>query len=216
MEDEFSAERVTLQVLLHLERRRAALVHDEDKVQAAVAEALVPVRRSYEEAELPPAYLVGLEEEVQAAVPAAWRVVALPFTENERRDFGLWRGGDPVARITYVFLGLLLGGLCVALPFIPIWEKWFPFALAFGAYWLPSLQVAWHRRRYAGALGAIAVRLGSAQAALDGRIRTEDLLLPELPESPESPELPVSPEHRIAQGQGPNPGQDPDQGEPRG
>ncbi|HEX2572842.1 MAG TPA: hypothetical protein VH877_25045 [Polyangia bacterium] len=204
MEDEFSAERVTLQVLQHLERRRAAIVHDEDKVQAAVADALVPVRRSYEEAELPPAYLTGLEEEVRAAVPAAWHAVAAPYTELERRDFGLWRGGDPVARITYVFLGLLLGGICVALPFIPIWEKWFPFALAFAAYWLPTLQMAWHRRRYAGALGAIAVRLGGAQAALDSRIRTEDLLLPE---------------HRTAQDQSPSlnpPGQGRDQGEPRG
>lgn len=210
MEDEFSAERVTVQVLQHLERRRAAIVYDEDKVQAAVAEALTPVRQSYEEAELPPAYLAGLEEEVRAAVPAAWRAVAVPFTEQERSDFGLWRGGDPVARITYVFLGLLIGGVCVALPFIPIWEKWFPFALAFGAYWLPTLQVAWHRRRYAGALGAIAVRLSGAQAALDGRIRTEDLLLPEHRTEQEQGPSPSHPDRPDRQDQGPG------QGEPRG
>ena len=177
--DEFSASRVTLQVLEHLERHRHTIVGDEALVRAEVQKALVPIHAAYEEAQLPQPYYAALEAEVVAAVPAAWRATALAYTEREKREFGLWRGGDPVARVTYVFLGLLIGGLCVELPFIPIWEKWFPFLLAASAWWLPTSQVAWHKRRYARALGAIALNLARVQPQLNGTIRTEDLLLPE-------------------------------------
>jgi hypothetical protein len=175
---EFSAESVTLAVLEQLERRRAALVGDPVAVERAVSEALVPIERAYAEAELPRAYYDALSREVRATLPAAWRELSAPFCARERREFGLWRGGDPVARITYVFLGLVIGGLCVELPFIPIWEKWFPFLLAASAWWLPDLQVAWHRRRYSRALGRLAQQVGRIQPALDAAVSTEDLLLP--------------------------------------
>jgi hypothetical protein len=175
---EFAAEQVALDVLAHLERRREAIVHDEERVRHEVHEALVPIKRAYEEAELPTPYYDALATEIVETVPAEWRAVAQPFTDGEKREFGIWRGGDPVARLTYVFAGLLIGGLCVALPFIPIWEKWFPFLLAGGAWWLPSAQLAWHKRRYARKLGAIALKVGSAQPRLDQSVSTADLLLP--------------------------------------
>jgi hypothetical protein len=174
---DFTAERVTLQVLEQLEQKRNTIVDDEQKVVAAVKEALVPVRKAYEEAQLPIAYYEGLEQEIVTTLPGEWRQSALAFTGRERREFGLWRGGDPVARITYVFIGLVIGGLCVELPFIPIWEKWFPFLLAFSAWWLPNAQVAFHKRRYARALGQIALKMAKLQPALEGRVRMEDLLL---------------------------------------
>jgi hypothetical protein len=179
LDSEFSVERVTTQVLEHLERRRAEIVGDHDRVRAEVKEALVPIQRAYAEAELPKAYIEGVETEVMQAVPSAWQSVALAYTDREKREFGLWRGGDPVARITYVFVALALGGLCVELPFIPIWEKWFPFLLAVAAWWLPDAQVRWHKRRYARALGGIVANLAKAQPMLEGRVSTEELLLPE-------------------------------------
>jgi hypothetical protein len=175
---EFSAQAVTLEVLAHLERRRPALAADEARTRAEVDAALVPVERAYAEAALPPSYLAALTTEIRDSVPARWRACAEPYTALERRDFGLWRGGDPVARLAYVLVGLMVGSLIVAAPFIPIWEKWFPFALAIGGWWLPTVQRAWHRRRYAQALGAIAHELGKAQPRLDEAVRTEDLLLP--------------------------------------
>jgi hypothetical protein len=175
--DEFSARSVTLQVLEHLERRRVTVVSDEALVRAEVKQALVPVRAAYEEAQLPVPYLDALEAEINAVVPVKWQRVAAPYTDRERREFGVWRGGDPVARITFVFLGLLLGGLILAAPFIPIWEKWFPFVLSFAAWWLPDAQVAWHKRRYARALGGIALELERAQPSLEGRVSTDSLLL---------------------------------------
>jgi len=174
---ELSAVRVTLRVLDHLERRRVAIVDDPAQVEAAVVEALVPVRKEYQEAELPIAFWEGLETEVRAIVPRAWRAVAQPYSHKEKREFGLWRGGDPVARLTYVLAGLTLGGLILWAPFIPIWEKWFPFVLAFGAWWLPDAQVRWHKRAYARALGRIAAQVARAQPELEGRVSTEQLLL---------------------------------------
>jgi hypothetical protein len=173
---EFSAQAVTGEVLAHLERRRPAIVSDPAQVQAEVATALVPIRRAYLEAELPKPYFDALEREIKAAVPARWRNLAAPFSQLEQREFGLWRGGDVVARIVYVFIGLAVGGLCVELPFIPIWEKWFPFALAGAAWWLPNLQVWFRRRRYARGLGDVARTLGSAQLALERTVSNEELL----------------------------------------
>jgi hypothetical protein len=179
VDEEFSAQRVTMQVLEHLERRRTEIVENDERVRAEVKEALVPIRKAYEESQLPVAYFDGLESEVLASVPAAWQSVAQPYTDRERAEFRLWRGGDPVARITYVFVALAIGGLCVELPFIPIWEKWFPFVLAVSAWWLPDAQVRWHKRRYAKALGGIVANLARAQRTLEGRVTTEELLLPE-------------------------------------
>jgi hypothetical protein len=175
---EFSAEAVTLDVLAHLERRRETIVTDETRVREEVTAALVPVRTAYAEAELPPAYMDALAGEIADVVPARWRALADRFSAAERRDFGVWRGGDPIARLSYVLVALIIGGFIVWAPFIPIWDKWFPFLLAGGAWWLPNAQVAWHRRRYARALGAIAKELGATQPRLDEHIKVAELLLP--------------------------------------
>ena len=179
MVGEFSAKHVALQVLERLERRRAEIVRDEAAVQAEVKDALAPIRKAYEEAQLPLPFLDGLEEEITRTVPVAWRTAALGYTHREGNEFGLWRGGDPVARLAYVLIGLVIGGLCVALPFIPIWEKWFPFALALSGWWLPDVQVRWHKRRYARALGAIALKVAATQPLLEGRVSMDSLLLSE-------------------------------------
>jgi hypothetical protein len=187
VDDEFSAARVTVQVLEHLERRRAQIVEDPALVRTEVERSLVPVRAAYDDAQLPRVYFDALAVELVQTLPGAWRARALPYTTAEKRDFSIWRGGDPVARITYVFIGLVLGGLCVEAPFIPIWEKWFPFLLAALAWWLPTAQLAWHKRRYSRALGGIVLQLTRVQPQLDGTIRTEDLLLADSSTSGSSP-----------------------------
>lgn len=175
---EFSAQEITLQVLDRLERRRAQVVNDPALVDGEVTEALATVEKAYREAELPLVYFESMAKEIRAIVPAAWRALAQPYSAREARDYGLWRGGDPIARITYVFTALVIGGFMVWAPFIPIWEKWFPFLLALSAWWLPDAQVAWHKRRYARALGGIARRMGQLQPQLEGMVSTEELLLP--------------------------------------
>lgn len=184
MTPDFSAGQVATVVLEHLERRRAALVDGPDeeaaaRVEAAVSEALVPVGEAYREAELPAPYLAALTNELRASLPRAWLRIARRYTALEARDFGVWRGGDPVARLTYVFVGLVLGGLILWAPFIPIWEKWFPFVLAAGGWWVPDLQTRFHKRRYARALGGLVAQLERAQPALEATVPLAGLLASE-------------------------------------
>ena len=183
MNDEFAARKVARAVLAHLERRRPDIVGDDAALRREMERALAPLREAYRDSALPPAYFAALEQELAEAVPGRWRAAASSFTAAENRSFGSWRGGDIYARVVYVFIGLVVGGLCVKLPFIPIWEKWFPFVLAIAAWWLPTAQLAWHRRRYARALGSIALKVASSQPRLDGTFTTDDLLLPPKGES---------------------------------
>jgi hypothetical protein len=178
MTSEFAIDKVAVDVLAHLERHREAVARDEAATARELEVALAPVRVAYRESELPPAYFEALEAELRTALPAAWRAVAVPFTALEGRGFGRWRGGDLSARLTYVLGGLALGGLVVWLPFIPIWERWVPFALAASGWWLPDAQVAWHRRRYGRELGRIVRRLAEAQTLLEARVPLSELLPP--------------------------------------
>lgn len=189
MNDEFAARKVVTEVLGQLERRRAEIVHDERAVRLEVERSLEPLRAAYCETGLPVPYFAALEREVRASLPRRWRVAARSFTALEARGFS-WRGGDLIARIVYVFLGLVVGGLCLRAPFIPIWEKWFPFALAVGGWWLPDAQALWHRRRYARGLGAIVRDFGARQPALEGAVRLADLLAPVSPSSSSREEPP--------------------------
>jgi hypothetical protein len=176
---EFTARAVSTEVIEHLERRRPEIAADPDKVRAETDAILEQKRKVYAGYELPAAYMDALVKEVTATVPERWRVGALAYTRLESRGFELWRGGDVIARLTYLFAGLTLGGIIVALPFIPIWEKWFPFALAVAAFWLPDAQTFWLRRRYARQLGQIVANVERAQPALDEHITVADLLPPE-------------------------------------
>ncbi|HVR03360.1 MAG TPA: hypothetical protein VMT47_14580 [Polyangia bacterium] len=178
MTGEFAISKVAVDVVAHLERHREIAVRDEATTAREVEAALEPIRAAYRESELPQAYFAALEAELRGALPAAWRAVAVPFTALEGRGFGRWRGGDLSARLIYVLGGLTLGGLIVWLPFIPIWEKWVPFALAIAGWWLPDAQVAWHRRRYGRELGRIVRRLEASQKALEARVPMSELLPP--------------------------------------
>jgi hypothetical protein len=173
--DEFSGRRVTKEVLAHLERRRADILGHDAIVRAEVEHALVPIRDAYRESGLPAPYFAALEKEVREVIPARWRAAARDFTALEQRSFGSWRGGDVYARAVYVILGLVVGGLCVKAPFIPLWDKWFPFALAAGGWWLPDAQAAWHRRQYTRRLGELVRDVGSRQQALEAAVTLKEL-----------------------------------------
>jgi len=165
-----------VEVLRHLERHRAAIAASEEKVRAEARIALARVEQAYGESGLPAPYLRALVAELESAVPERWRAVAAPFSELEARGFGIWRNGDFVARVVYVFTGLCVGGLCVAAPFIPIWEKWFPFALSIAGYFLPDAQMRWQRRRYARQLGEVVRDFAALQPRLEEAVKLTDLL----------------------------------------
>jgi hypothetical protein len=173
---EFSADTITRKVLARLERQRATLAGDATATEAAVTAELAEARVRYAEEALPGAYFEALARELGPAIGPRWRRVAAAYTDLEGRGFGIWRGGDLVARLAYVFAGLALGGLCVALPFIPIWEKWFPFALSLAGYFLPDAQMRWQRRRYARQLGEVVRDFAALQPRLEEAVKLTDLL----------------------------------------
>jgi hypothetical protein len=179
MNDEFSAWRIASEVVTSLERRRDAVCGDPLAVRAEIDRALGPLRDAYRDSALPTSYFAALEEEIREVLPARWQEAAARFAALERRGFGSWRGGDVYARVVYVFAGLAVGGLCVALPFIPIWEKWFPLALAGFGWWLPDAQALWHRRRYARELGRMVSAVAARQPAMEARVSLKELASPD-------------------------------------
>jgi len=85
------------------------------------------------------------------------RYLKLAKSENEAAaaEYGLWRGGDIVARGAFALAGLVLGALMVWIPWIPIYEKWFPWALFVLGPFLPDAYLWWYRRKHEKKLEAL-------------------------------------------------------------
>jgi hypothetical protein len=97
------------------------------------------------------------------------RYLALAKAENEAaaKDYGLWRGGDLVARGAFALLGLVLGALMVWIPWIPVYEKWVPWALFVLGPFLPDAYLAWYRRKHEKKLEALVEDLAREGETLD-------------------------------------------------
>jgi cytochrome P450 len=83
------------------------------------------------------------------------------------RDYGMWRGGDLVARAAFALCGLVLGAIAVAVPWIPVQEKWVPWALFVLGPFLPDAYAWWYRRQYHKRLGALVADLAREGATLE-------------------------------------------------
>lgn len=83
------------------------------------------------------------------------------------RDYGMWRGGDLVARAAFALVGLVLGAIAVAVPWIPVQEKWVPWALFVLGPFLPDAYAWWYRRRYRARLDALVADLAREGATLE-------------------------------------------------
>lgn len=63
-----------------------------------------------------------------------------------------WSKGDWINRSSYAGILFLVGIFVVWAPFIPIWEKWIPFAASIGAFitapFLPNLYQKWIEQRH--------------------------------------------------------------------
>jgi hypothetical protein len=105
------------------------------------------------------------------------RYTSLALHQNQAERAG--RGADGFNRAAYALIFFLLGAFVVWAPFIPIWEKWIPFALAgLAAVFsqaLPDLRLLLLRRRYQVLLLGLLIDIDQAGKAL--------------PSSPEKPLL---------------------------
>lgn len=83
------------------------------------------------------------------------------------RDYGIWRGGDLVARATFALAGFILGILCVEVPYIPIQARWFPALLLVLGPLFPDAVMWLHRRRWQRRLDALVADLARASETLE-------------------------------------------------
>ncbi len=104
--------------------------------------------------------------ELEEVLLGRYVIFAQAQSERERRGGGGWRGGDVVSRIVLGLAGLAVGGFIVWAPFIPIWDKWVPFAAMLAAPTIPDMQRWWFARQHARQLQALALDMESAGRAL--------------------------------------------------
>lgn len=154
---EYDYAQVVYAVLQECEHRRRGF-DDADfdhAVRATAKEKLAQVKAAYDEFGGSAAYWSTLQKEVEDVVLPQYIAAAEAINEAERNAFGVWRGGDLGARLAFALVGLVIGGIIVALPFIPIFEDMFAFALAAGGFLYPDIKRFLAERSYSQVLNRL-------------------------------------------------------------
>jgi hypothetical protein len=133
---------VLFAVLQECEHVRRGLLPNEahGRLVEAARRKLAQIQESYVENGGTPAYWEELEREVLETSLPAYIPDAVEQTRLEKSGYDVWRRGDAAARALFALGGLILGGLIVAAPFIPIWEDAFAFVLAVGGLLYPEIK----------------------------------------------------------------------------
>jgi hypothetical protein len=129
--------------------RRGLLPNEaEARLRETARRKLDEIRASYVEMGGTESYWQDLQREVMEAALPQYIPAAIEQTRLERSSYDLWRQGDPAARALLTLIGLVLGGLIVKAPFIPIWEDAFAFALAAAFFLYPEIKQLYFDRRH--------------------------------------------------------------------
>ena len=90
-----------------------------------------------------------VDERIRKVVLPAYARLAAPFTPRERNDFYLGpEEMHALERLGWAAAGMLLGGLVVWAPFIPIWSKEWVLVFGVGGFVFPSVRRFFALRRY--------------------------------------------------------------------
>ena len=156
---------VVFVVLGECEHRRRGF--DDETLDAQLREVaqekLGRIKAAYDEFGGSPAYWKTLETEVMQTAMPQYIEEARTMNALERNQYGIWRGGDPAARFVFALLGLFIGSVIIALPFIPIFEAMFAFALAAMGFLYPEIKRYTHERRHARALNRLVAEAAQYQ-----------------------------------------------------
>jgi hypothetical protein len=154
---EYDYAQVVFAVLQECEHRRRSFDDDEfeSRTLECAREKLASVKKAYDEFSGSATYWDGLQKEVMSVVVPQYIVSAREITQRERRGFGVWRNGDVLARAVFALIGLTIGGIIIELPFIPIFERMFAFALTFLGFIYPELVRFMYERRHTRALNRL-------------------------------------------------------------
>ncbi|MGK2857638.1 MAG: hypothetical protein ACSLFQ_10575 [Thermoanaerobaculia bacterium] len=137
----FDFANVIFSVLQDCEHRRRSFTEEtvREGLMACAAEKLARVKTSYLDGMGSKSYWRDLEREVTQTVMPQYIMAAAEQNKRERTGYGVFRGGDVGARVTFALLGLVIGAAILAIPFIPIFERAFAFLLAFGGWFYPDI-----------------------------------------------------------------------------
>jgi hypothetical protein len=153
---EYDLGNVVYVVLEECEHRRRGFDDSADaQVRSTARARLAKIKAAYDDFSGSPAYWSAVEKEVMDTAIPQYVTAAEEMNDLERSKFGIWRGADPLARFVFALAGLTIGGVIIALPFIPIFERLFAFALAGLGFVYPELKRWTHERRHAKALNRI-------------------------------------------------------------
>jgi hypothetical protein len=159
-------------LLEQFELRRPGIKEWTPALEASLREQaeaeLLQMERQLHELEIDdPQYWQRVRRVVDEILLPRYAKVATEEIALARRDYGIWRGGDLVARGTFALAGFVLGIIAVELPYIPIYQKWFPALLLLGGPMFPDVVLWWYRRRYRKKLDELVADLGKASETLD-------------------------------------------------
>jgi hypothetical protein len=141
---------VVFAVLQECEHRRRGFDRDELEFQLmnTAKTKLAKIKKAYDEFGGSPAYWQSLETEVLQTAMPQYIDAAEEMNDLERAKFGVWRGADPVARMTFAGIGFAIGIIIILIPFIPIVEIAFAIALAALGFFYPEMKRYTHERRH--------------------------------------------------------------------
>ena len=154
------------------ERRRPGLGPWDEKAEAEIRSLfqseLAQMKRQFMDLFDDAAYWERVERTLLDVCLPRYLPLAQKQTALERRDYGLWRGGDLIARGVYAGAGLLVGILMVKLPFIPVPQTWdlFAFLTMVAGPFVPDAQIWWFRRKHRKQLEAIVEDMEEAEHQL--------------------------------------------------
>src|SRR5215475_2971361 len=127
---EFDVANMVHAVLADCEHRRPAVAGNFAKaMEESARQKLETSRAAFVEAGGDPKYWKTVEDEVlRTALPQYIRI-AEEQNRLQGNHYDVWRNGDLAARAAFALGGLIVGGIIVALPFIPIYIDAFSFFL---------------------------------------------------------------------------------------
>ena len=151
---------VLFAVLQECEHACRAFAPDEaaERLRETARAKLGEIRESYDEAGGTETYWRLVEREVLETALPQYIPAAIEQTRLEGSDYDLWRRGDPLARAAFGLLGLVIGGLIIALPWIPRIENTFAFLLAAAGLLYPEIRKTFFDHRHSRLLNRLIVQ----------------------------------------------------------
>ena len=148
---------VVFVVLEECEHRRRGIENEElDEQLVDIARGkLAKIKAAYDEFGGSPSYWKSLETEVLETAMPQYVDAAREMNRLERNAYDVWRRGDLSARFLFALGGLVIGGIMIELPFIPIFEAMFAFGMAGLGFFYPDLKRFMAERRHAKTLNRL-------------------------------------------------------------